>query len=123
MWKTGVHWLMEEGVECVVELVNGNKDVVVITKGEEDFEDNCNSVFGKIVSCVMEAKAEFCHPIKPQFFLLGSTESEDYLNKDNLFYMSEVAKALHSTKGDKVIILTKTGKRRMKRVHGDYLLA
>ena len=32
MWKTGVYWLMREGVECLVELVNGSKGVLIITK-------------------------------------------------------------------------------------------
>ena len=61
MWKTGVHWLMEEGVECMVEMVNIDKQgphgVVVITKSEQDAVENCISVFNNIVvSCVMEAK-------------------------------------------------------------------
>ena len=65
MWNCGVHWSMEEGVECMVELVNGNKGVVVITSSEESYKESCINIFRRIVSCVMEAKAEFCHPIRP----------------------------------------------------------
>ena len=64
MWKTGVHWLMMEGVECMVELVDGSKGVVIITKSKEDMAENCVHVFNRIFSCVMEAKAELilsCH--------------------------------------------------------------
>ena len=50
MWKTGVHWLMNEGVECMVELVNCNKRLVVITKSEEDTAENCISVFSRVIS-------------------------------------------------------------------------
>ena len=113
MWKTGVHWLMEEGVECMVELVNGNKDVVITTKSIKDRAQNCTTVFSKIVSCVMEAKAEFCHSIKPQFFLLDCTDEVSYLSKDHLFPMSYVEKALACPEGKEVII-SMSGKRQME---------
>ena len=94
MWKTGVHWLMREGVECMVELVDGCQGVVVTTKSEQDTAENCVSVFNKIISCVMQAKTEFCHNISSLFFLLDSTNEKDYLNPDNQFAMSDVERAL-----------------------------
>ena len=115
MWTTGVHWLMEEGVECMVEMVNVNKGpgVVIITRSEPDAVENCISVFNSIVSCVMETMKEFCHSIRPQFFLLDSTQQDDYLSEDN-FIMSEVEKVLISSKGEEAVI-SKTGKKKMKR--------
>ena len=115
MWKTGVHWLMKEGVECMVELVNGSKRLVVITKSEEDTAENCISVFSRIISCVMEAKAEFCHSIKPQFFLLDCTdEAVDYLSEDHQFAMSEVEEALTHSEGNNWIPSV-SGKAKMNR--------
>ena len=105
MWKTGVHWLMKEGVECMVELVNSNKRLVVITKSKDDTVENCISVFNSVIRCVMEAKAEFCHSIKPQPFLLGCTDKAiDYLSEDNLFAMSEVEEALTHTQVEDVVV-------------------
>ena len=98
MWKTGVHWLSEEGVECMVELVDDSKGVVVITKSVKDRTEICISVFNDIICCVMEAKAEFCHSVRPKFYLLDSTDQSDYLDKDNLFPMSEIEKTLVSPK-------------------------
>ena len=114
MWNCGVHWSMEEGVECMVELVNGNKGVAVITNGEEDVKENCARVFHRIISCVMEAKAEFCHSIRPQFFLFDPSQSPDYLHKDSLFAMTDVERVLASD--DKKVVLSITdGKARLKR--------
>ena len=110
MWKTGVRWLSEEGVECMVELVDDSKGVVVISKGVEDEEEVCISYFNGIISCVMEAKAEFCHSVKPEFYFLDSTDQSDYLDKDNLFPMSEVEKTLVSPKGREVVCSV-TGKK------------
>ena len=110
MWKTGVHWLMEEGVECMVEMVN--KRMVIITKSKQNLIENCISVFNSIVSCVMETMKEFCHSIGLQFFLLDSTSEDDYLSEDNFFAMSDVERVL--TEGKEVIISI-TGKKSMER--------
>ena len=113
MWNCGVHWSMEEGVECMVELVNGNKGIVVITHSEEDAKVNCINVFRRVISCVMEAKAKFCHSIRPQFFLLNPSQSADYLHEDNLFAMSDVERVLASREG--ILVLSVTGKAKLKR--------
>ena len=111
VWKTGVHWLMEEGVECMVELASANKEVVVLTRSANDLAENCASVFNDIVSCVMEAKAEFCHSVRLEFFLLDSTSEADYLSADNLFAMVDVERVLTSAEGRAEVIVSVTGKR------------
>ena len=112
MWNSGVHWDMEEGVECMVELVDDKKGIAVVTKSEEDQVENCISVFNRIISCVMEAKAEFCYSIRPQYFLLDPTTSADYLHKDNLFALCEVESVLNEGKD---FVLSVTGKMRLNR--------
>ena len=115
VWKTGVHWLMEEGVECMVELANANKEVVVLTKSTKDRAENCATVFNNIVSCVMEAKAEFCHSVRLEVFLLDSTNEADYHSADNLFAMRDVERVLTSAEGRAEVIVSTTGKRQMER--------
>ena len=119
MWNSGVHWSMEEGVTCMVELVNGNKGVVVFTHSEEDAKVNCISVFHDVIGCVMEAKAKFCHSIRPQFFLLNPSQSADYLHEDNLFAMSDVEGVLATH--NKREVLSFTGKSKLKRERIAYL--
>ena len=117
MWKAGVHWLMEEGVECMVELVkyDGNsKGVVVITRSDREMAENCIKVFNSIINCVMQAKAEFCHSIKPEFFLVDSAKAASSLEEDNLFAMSDVERVLNSLDG-KAQVVSITGTRAMKR--------
>ena len=111
MWNSGLLWNVEEGVECTVEMVNGNKGIVVITKSEEDLLENCVSVFNSIVSCVMEAKAEFCYSIRPQFFLIDPITSTDCLIEDNLFSLTDVERVLAE---GKEVVLSLTGKMRLK---------
>ncbi len=114
MWKSGVQWLMEEGVECMVELVDTNRRVVVITKSDDSAKDNCIHIFNQVIKCVMEVKDEFCPFLNPRYYLLDSTDPDDYLNRDNLFDMRKVINILTSPQNKKVVIST-TGTRTMKR--------
>ena len=115
VWKTGVHWLMEEGVECMVELAGANREVVVLTKSTKDRAENRAAVFNDIVSCVMEAKTEFCHSVRLEFFLLDSTSEADYHSADNLFAMRDVERVLTSAEGRAEVIVSVSGKRQMER--------
>ncbi len=113
MWKSGVHWLMEEGVECTVELVDTNKGVVVVTKSSENRIQHCVGVFNQIIRCVMEAKDEFCPSIHPRYFLLASTDPDKYRSRDNLFDVRGVQDVF--TSQDKSHVLSVSGKELLKR--------
>ena len=106
MWNLGVHWWMENGVECTVEMTDNRKEMTVITKSKEEHLENCMTVFNSIVSCVMEAKAQFCHSIRPQFFLLDPITSAD--PKDNLFSLSAVERVLNE--GKEVVLSCRSDK-------------
>ena len=117
MWKTGLYWITKQGVECMVELKNTNTEVVVLTKAEKDLAEICMLTFHSVVSCITKAKAEFCHSVKPEIFLLNSTDESDCLKDDNLFAMSEVSKALSSPPEEGIRSVT-----RKKRFPKDHLL-
>ena len=106
MWNLGVHWWMENGVECTVEMADNRKEMTVITKSKEEHLENCMTVFNSIISCVMEAKEQFCHSITPQFFLLDPTTSAD--PKDNLFSLSAVERVLNE--GKEVVLSCRSDK-------------
>ena len=89
MWKSGIHWLMEEGVECVVEVVKERevyRGVVVVARSEEDCDVECASVFAAVVQKVLEAKTEFCHSITTETFLIDPDE----LNQSSLPSVTEL---------------------------------
>ena len=84
------------------------------TRSKEDRQENCVNVFNSIVSCVMEARAEFCYSIRPQFFLLDPTTSADYLHKDNMFALCDVMRVLNEGKEEVLSLTGKTGLDRSK---------
>ena len=80
---------MEEGVECVVEVVREREvytGVVVVARSKEDYDVECASVFGAVVQKVLEAKTEFCHSITTETFLIDPDE----LNHSSLPSMPEL---------------------------------
>lgn len=93
----------------MVELVDGNKGVVVITKCGQDKEEKCVNAFQKIVRCVMEVITDISSSSKLQFFLLDSTEESGILNSSNHFAISEVEEFLAAPQGG-TVPLSLTGK-------------
>ena len=102
-------------MECQVELIKGSRNVVVLTRSSGDRQENSVRVFGDVVCCVIETKEEFCHSIQLDVFLLDVflLDSTDYLNKDNLYAMKEVERALTQPSG-KDVILSITGRAYME---------
>ena len=98
MWKSGIRWLMEEGVQCVVEVVKESRGVVVVARSKEDYDVECSSVFAAVVQKVMEAKTEFCHSITTKTYLIDPDElnqsSLPTVTELHLYAMREVERVL-----------------------------
>ena len=61
MWKKGIHWLMREGVECIVELVNESKGVVVmsLSNPESSISINAFTCLHKLLMSSLKQKLSF----------------------------------------------------------------
>ena len=116
MWKSGIYWLTETGVECVVELVHHNRDLAILVKSDANYTDECTTVFNRLISVAMEAKAEFCDLVEADFFLLDSIDESNYLSDDNLFAMSDVERVFMSSEKDSLnYVLSHNSRNRMER--------
>ena len=102
MWKNGIHWHMEEGVECIVELVNNSKGLVVITKSriEQERKYKCTEMLFKIIDLAVQAKEEFCHSITLKQYLmpLDPKDTSSFKQRDNLFDLRDVDRVLREGK-------------------------
>ena len=103
MWKNGIHWLMEEGVECTFEVVDDNKGMVVIIKAEESCK-SWTTVLGDIVDVAMKAKAEFCDTVSLHHFLLKSSDPMSFKDYDKLFDMNDVQRVVTEGKNKVVSV-------------------
>ncbi len=108
LWKYGIHWHMEEGVECFVEAVNNSTGVIVITKSGEEFEAECTNVLSAVIEKVMDTKNEFSHNVSPKVFIFNQLElrSSSLLEADtcHLYAIDDIRRVLE--KGSNAVIST-----------------
>ena len=74
---------MQEGVECMVELVDTSKAVVVIVKGGDEAKENHLCVLVKIVDCVITSMEEFYHMIS--FYWTLQVRMTSYFHEDSMY--------------------------------------
>ena len=98
MWKNGIHWLMQEGVECFVESVNNSKGIVVITKSKDEEKSACSEMLFKIVREFQQVKEEVCETVLLQQYILDSDNPASCSDRNKLFAMSEVEQVLRERK-------------------------
>ena len=101
MWKKGIHWLMREGVECIVELVNENKGVVVIVKSRKQHIYQCIHMLTQIADVITEAKTEFCSSVSLRYYIMNSNDPSSYSNEDKLYDVNLIKSAVE--KSDEVV--------------------
>ena len=119
MWKNGIHWLMQEGVECFVEMVNNSKGIVVVTKSEETQKSVCIEMLCKIIREILEVKKEFCDPVTLQHYVIDSDDPASFNDKDKLFAMSEVECVLREGRS---LIVSVNGRGLLESAKVDYLM-
>ena len=98
MWKNGIHWLMQEGVECFVESVNNSNAIVFITKSKEERKSTCSEMLFKILREFQQVKDEVCEAAALQQYILDSGNPSSYSDWDKLFEMSQVEQVLREGK-------------------------
>ena len=111
MWKNGIHWLMEEGVECFVEMINKSKGIIVVTKSEVAQITTCTKMLFEIIRKIHQAKEEFCETISLQEYYLHVNDSTPFIDVneldsddpitstgDSLFLSSDIARVLKDSK-------------------------
>ena len=98
MWRNGIHWLMQEGVECFIESVNNSKAIVVITKSKEKQKSTCSEMLFKILREFQQVKDEVCESLALQQYVLDSDNPSSCSDRDKLFEMSQVEQVLSEGK-------------------------
>ena len=98
MWKSGIYWLMQEGVECYVESVNNSSGIVIITKSKEEQKLACSEMLFKILQEFQQVKEEVCETVALQQYILDSDNPASHSDRDKLFDMSQVEQVLRDRK-------------------------
>eukprot|EP00731_Ephydatia_muelleri_P021526 Em0014g117a len=106
VWKNGIHWLMESGVEGFVEVVKESRDVVVVLRGDPEME--CGRILSLVVKKISSILKEFCHALVTTEYLLDPKELQSLsslpeVDSLQLYLMSDVKRVLSEKEGKMVI--------------------
>ena len=106
LWKNGIHWLMESGVEGFVEVVKESRDLVVVMRG--GLEMKCAKVLSIVVKKISSIRKEFCHALVTTEYLLDPKELQTLsslpeVDSLQLYLMSDVKRVLSEKESNTVI--------------------
>ncbi len=100
VWSTGLHWLMENGVEVFVDMPKDadSKELIVLARSDIKNRVECSSTLQLVIQKVVKAKVEFCAGIVPTVSLLdpSNLKDEPFTNARNAvkYTLRDIEKAL-----------------------------
>ena len=78
IWKNGIQWLGQNGVETIVEVSEQNKLVLLLMSCPEGEEMACVRLRSSLISKVLETKRELCSGISTTELLIDPTNLSSY---------------------------------------------
>ena len=108
IWKNGIYWSSQKGVEALVEIRDPpqNKEVVVMLCCKSCQEVECAHLFSTIIQMVLLAKQQFCSRVPTKEFLLRPSQVRKYPLKSpaeqDLISIRDVSRAV--VEGDRGVL-------------------
>ena len=120
VWKNGIQWLDQDGVETIVEVSEQNKLVLLLMSCPKGGEMACVRLRSSLISKLLETKEEFCPRISTTELLIDPSNLSSYplpsSSELTLYRMDDqVVKAVQECRQ---FAIDTTGRRRMKLVKG-----
>ena len=78
IWKNGVQWLDQDGVETIVEVSEQNKLVLLLMLCPEGEEMACAQLRSSLISKILESKEELCPGISTTELLIDPSNLSNY---------------------------------------------
>ena len=98
VWKHGIAWLTNDGIETIVEVGLQCRWVAVMLRCPDTHKVQCAELRTKVISTVLKTKQDFCPAIGMEEFLIAPSSLQDFFESRKLtltFYsMSEIAKVV-----------------------------
>ena len=103
VWKHGIGWLNEDGIEVVVEVGLQYLGVTVLMRCPDDAKMKCVELRSKIIREVLQAKQKYCEALRmTESFVHPSQIQYPVTNCDKLFLVTDISNAI-AKKGKRVI--------------------
>ena len=118
IWKNGIQWLDQDGVETIVEVLEQNKLALLLMSCPEGEEMACVQLRSSLISKMLEAKEEICPGISTTELLIDPSNLSSYplLSSSKLTLYTMADQVVRAVREDKQFAVDITGRRKMKLV-------
>ena len=91
-----------KGVECIFEVVNESRGVVVVVKSRKQHTYQCIHMLTQITNVVTEAKTKFCNSVSLRHYIMKSDDPASYNNEDKLYDINQIKSAMENK--DEIVV-------------------
>ena len=116
IWKNGIQWLDQDGVETIVEVSEQNRVVLLLMSCSEGEEMACVRLRASLISKVLEAREELCPGISTTELLIDPSNVSTYPlpSSSELTLYSVADQVVKAVRECKPSILDTTGRKKLK---------
>ena len=116
IWKNGIQWLDQDGVETIVEVSEHNRVVLLLMSCPEGEEMACVRHRSSLISKVLEARKELCPGISTTELLIDPSNLSTYPlpSSSELTLYSMADQVVKAVRECKPFILDTTGRKKLK---------
>ena len=116
IWKNGIQWLDQDGVETIVEVSEQNRVVLLLMSCSEGEEMACVQLRSSLISMVLEAREELCPGISTTELLIDPSNLSTYPlpSSSELTLYSMADQVVKAVRECKPFILDTTGRKKLK---------
>ena len=103
LWKHGIRWINEDGIEVVVEVGLQYLGITVLMRCPEDAKMKCVEFRSKIIYEVLQAKQKHCEALMmTESFIHPSQIQYPVTTPDKLYLVSDISNAI-AKKGNRIV--------------------
>ena len=116
VWKNGIHWVSDSGVETFVEVVNESTEVIMVVGYLEGKEIECTQYRSRLIQTILQTKEQFSGAVKMREAFIDPNELNTYPLKDSesiiTYSINRIAKTI--SEGKDVLVAKAGTKQQMK---------
>ena len=95
VWKNGIHWHNDKGVETIVEQVDDNQCVMVLMSCEDEAEEDMIKLHCELIKTVTDLVKDYCPTINCKGYLLDPHELRYPVDNPTSYDMEELVSYIH----------------------------
>ena len=100
VWKNGISWENEEGISTIVELIDNQRVLVLVSHKTASRPVECNKHHSAVIRLVLDLQQQFCPNIETNEYLIAHsllknwTTDIEFPHENDLFPIENVAKSM-----------------------------